>query len=254
MALGPEPMGHEARLALAHAIAAAARDRLGGDLLAAGIYGSLARGSDGPYSDIEMLCVLRTSDADLSHEWCTGPWKAEVNLLGRDTVLAQAAEVDERWPLTHGAFVHVLPLHDPEGFFPELRATALGQPRQKFAAAMRGLIVGELYEWVGKLRNARHRGETIPLPRIALDMALHGAFLIALAERHLYSTGSKVFAESLGLSGRPEGYDALCGMAMTGTLSDGAAVATACEGFWAGVLAWAAERGLRIIEERRVPF
>jgi kanamycin nucleotidyltransferase len=81
-----------------------------------GVYGSLARGADGPYSDIEMMCLLRTAGVERTVEWSHGPWKAEVNFLGYDVALRQAAEVDGDWPLAHGAYLNVLPLHDPERF------------------------------------------------------------------------------------------------------------------------------------------
>lgn len=53
MQIGPLPMAHEERLALARSIAARAQEVHGDNLLAAGAYGSLARGEDGPYSDVE---------------------------------------------------------------------------------------------------------------------------------------------------------------------------------------------------------
>lgn len=252
--IGPEPMDHQARLALARQMVERARAGHADELLAAGVYGSMARGTDGPYSDIEILCVLRTPDAEFTYEWTHGPWKAEVDFLGRDTALGKAAEVDGDWPLTHGSFVHLLALHDPKGFLPELAKTALSQPDARFDRAMRGLIVGELYEWIGKLRNARHRGHAAPLPEIAVDMAKRSAFLLGLANRHLYTTGSRVLEESLDLPGRPAGHDALCRMAMEGRLADATALALACEHLWAGLVEWAAARGLWIVEERPIPY
>jgi kanamycin nucleotidyltransferase len=59
MNFGPQPMTHKARLALAYEIANQIHAHYGDTVLAIGLYGSLARGTDGPYSDIEMWCVLR---------------------------------------------------------------------------------------------------------------------------------------------------------------------------------------------------
>jgi hypothetical protein len=42
--------------------------------------------------------------------------------------LREAAEVDVDWSITHEAYTRVLPVHDPTGFFPRLRDTALSQP------------------------------------------------------------------------------------------------------------------------------
>lgn len=254
MAGGPQPMARKERLTLARTIADRARALRGDDVLAVGLYGSLARGTDGPYSDIEILCVLRTTGEGYTREWVAGPWKAEVDFYGQDVLLEKAAGVDERWPLTHGAYVHVRALHDPDRFFPKLRGVVLNQPKEKFLAAMRELIVGDLYELVGKLRNARHFGHTAGLPMLVVHMALYGAFLVGLDNRHCYTSGTRAFEESLRLPGRPGGYDALCRLVMGGKLNNPEHVVGACEAFWSGVERWALTRGLTIEEPRWLPF
>lgn len=251
---GPQPMTRRERLALAREIADRARVSRGEDVLAAGLYGSVARGADGPYADSEILCVLKTSGEDYSHEWTTGPWKAEVNFVSRDRLFAQAAEVQGEWPLTHGAYIHTCPLYDPEGVFLQLRRIVRGQPGDTFATALRALIVGDIYELVGKVRNAQHLGHGAGLPMLAMHLARYGACLIGLADRHLYTSGSCMFEESLRIHGRPAGYDDLCRLVMDGTLSRPAEVVEVCEEFWAGVERWSAARGIQLEEPRRIPF
>jgi kanamycin nucleotidyltransferase len=246
---GPRPHTQAQRLQLAQEIAAQIHQHYGEHVLALGLYGSLGRGTDGPYSDIEMHCVLQGVTIDMAHEWSAGPWKAEVDVYDEETVLGMAAEVEGDWPLTHGAYVYVRPLYDPAGFFGRLRQAALNHPDEVFAAAMHELIVGELYEFIGKIRNAWDMGNTAALPAWTVDLARHGGYLIGLANRHLYSTSSTLLAESLGLAGRPDGYDALCGLVMSGRLADGAELVAAANRFWEGVEAWAAGRALPIVQE-----
>lgn len=114
---GPQPVTRDHRLQIARQIAGRLRRHYGEQLLALGLYGSLARGTDGPYSDIEMHCVLHGSGIEFCHEWSAGPWKAEVDVYSQDVLLAWAGEVDVDWPLTHGACVQVQVLHDPADFF-----------------------------------------------------------------------------------------------------------------------------------------
>lgn len=251
---GPQPMTQAERMALAHEIANRARELYDNQLLAVGLYGSLARGTDGPYSDLEMMCVLRSSDEDYVYEWAHGPWKAEVNFYSQDILLQEAAEVDERWPLTHGAYSYIRALYDPDEFFVKLSQVVAAQPEEKFTAVIRGVIVGELYEWVGKLRNAQHSGHTAYLPVLALDLARYGAYIIGLANRYCYSTGARALEEALTLPARPPGYDTLCQMVMQGDLGQPERIIAACEAFWAGIERWAAERRIRIEEEDKIPF
>lgn len=239
---------------MAWEIAERARDAQKSTLKAVGVYGSTARGQDGPYSDLEMLCVLGTPGEEFSYEWCYGPGKAEVNFYGEDVLLRKAAQVDGRWPLTHGAFLMVRPLIDPGGFFQQLRNVVRTRPREAFAAAIRATLVGELYELVGKLRNAMGAHKFASLPELALGMAKHGAFVIGLANQRCFSSGGRVLEEALDMPDRPAGFDELCRLAMSGQLSDPTVVAAACERFWAGLEAWAVAKGHTIVEPRRVPF
>jgi kanamycin nucleotidyltransferase len=246
---GPQPMERERRLELAYRIAERVQRHYRERTLAVGIYGSLARGSDGPYSDIEMHCVLQGSGIERCHEWSAGPWKAEVNVYSADVVLRWAAEVDVDWSITHGAYTQVLPVHDPTGFFPRLRDTVLSQPDEAFRRAVRDVIVGELYERIGKIRNARAMGNDACLPYLAVDLAKVGACLLGLAHRHLYGSSSRLFPESLTLPHRPDGYDRLCRMVMSGELSDATRVADTSDTFWLGIESWAEAHDLRIEHE-----
>ena len=51
-------MDRSRRLELARHIVDQIQDHYGDHVLAIGVYGSLARGTDGPYSDIEMHCTI----------------------------------------------------------------------------------------------------------------------------------------------------------------------------------------------------
>ena len=242
-------MDRSRRLALAGEIAAQVQHHYRDRILAVGVYGSLARGTDGPYSDIEMHCVVRGHGIDTCHEWSAGPWKAEVDVYSEDVVLGWASEVDVDWSLTHGAYTDVWALYDPNGFFPRLREVALSQPDPVFERAIRDVIVGELYERIGKVRNARVARHDACLPYLAVELAKFGALLLGLANRHLYATSTRLFEESLTLPGRPGGYDFLCRMVMAGELADPVRVCDASDAFWDGIERWAGARGIQIEQD-----
>jgi kanamycin nucleotidyltransferase len=238
-------MDRSRRRDLARHIVNQIQDRYRDDVLAIGVYGSLARGTDGPYSDIEIHCVVRGSGVDVCHEWSAGAWKAEVDVYSEDVVLQWASELDVDWPVTHGACTNVWALYDPTGFFSRLRDAALSHPDEVFQQVIRDVIVGEIYERIGKVRNARAANDAC-MPYLAVELAKCGACLLGLAHRHLYTTSTRMFEESLALSGRPEGYDILCRMVMAGELADAARIADAADAFWSGVERWAGGRGIQI--------
>src|SRR5512146_1679844 len=125
---GPQAFTHDERMQRACDIARRIQRHYGDHTLAIGLYGSLARAADGPFSDIEMHVIIEGDRLERRFEWSTGPWKAEVDVYSPGAALSQAAEFDEFWPVTHGAFVNVLPLYDPQAFFPRLREAALSHP------------------------------------------------------------------------------------------------------------------------------
>ncbi len=249
MTIGPDQIDHAHRMQIAEEIAGKLRDHFRERVVAISIYGSLAKGTDGPYSDIEMDCVLDGLDRDLAIEWCGGGWKAEIDLFSVGSILKKAAEVGPKWSISHGIYIHYIPIYDPTNLYIHRRKTALSQPETRFRRAMRDLIVEEMYGNQGKILNTAYRKDFTPLPLYAVLQARWGALLIGLANRYLYSTSARIFPESLELDGRPDGFDDLCRLVMSGTLSDPAQLLAACVCFWQGVEKWAQEKGIRLVED-----
>ncbi len=251
---GPQPLEREQRLALAQEIADRALATYQKKVRAIGLYGSTARGTDGPYSDIELFCVLDTTGEKYIHEWSHGSWKAEVDVFSKDVLVAEASQVDEQWPLTHGCYFYVQPLHDPDNFFAKLSHLAYSQPEEKFLTAIRGLITFDLYEYIGKLRNANYQKNKAFLPELACSITKCGALLVGLAHQHCYSTASRMLEESLLLDRKPAGYDALCHLVMSGDLRETQRIVETCEAFWTGVEQWIMLYNIEIEEPHKIPF
>lgn len=252
---GPVQISRSERLQTCHEIASRLHEVYGEKILAIGVYGSVARGTDGPFSDIEMFCVLVESSepVEFCYEWSAGPWKAEVGIYSAGVLLKTASTVEGRWPLTHGPFFSPLSLYDTNGFFPKLREAAESPTKEDFRRAINEVLLGEMYEYVGKLRNVSLNGPHTYLPYLAVHFAQYGAMLIGLHNRKLFSTGSMVLPEALQLPSRPEGFDQVAGMVMSGDLTEPSKIVSACEHFWNGLVEWAAEHDY-VISSQRIPF
>jgi kanamycin nucleotidyltransferase len=251
---GPQPQTHIDRLRILDRIVAELHQTYGDEVIAIGLYGSLGRGADGPYSDIELFCVVERPGLDFSHEWVYGPGKAEVNIFSPAAVRTAAQEVEERWALEAGAFVHCRPLFGDLAFFAELEALACSPPKEACDAMVRAMVVGELYEWMGKLRNDVARGESSFAPALACDFVSYVALMAALLHRQLYSTGSTLLAESLALPDLPDGYEAACRMVTAGKLNDPARIAATLEALWAGLGPWLTHHGIDLEPNTHWPW
>lgn len=246
---GPQPMNSKERHTKALEISVRFQQVYAEQVIAVGVYGSLARQTDGPYSDIEMFVVVQGEKIDKTYEWASKTWKAEVNVCSPDVLEGQAAMVESDWPITHGAFLHIWPIHDPTGFFPKLGQIVMTQPDEAFRVQMECLIVGEIFEMVGKVRNAVYNANADPLAAYMIELALYGARLVGLANRHSYRSFSQIFADSLNLAGLPDGYRELCGAAMCGDLRSPQLLLEICDSFWQGVETWAEARSLQIYSD-----
>lgn len=247
-------MDHHQRLKLAQKIAGRLTARYNSSLKAIGLYGSVARNQDGPYSDIEIFCVLKGSGETQNYEWCAGPWKAEVNVRGEEALRQEAAQLDGRWALTHGAFVNVLPLMDPEHYFDELRQLVMRHSPEDFRPLIEEELIGEVYELVGKIRNAFVQQNYQALLTLAVFLAQCTAYILGLAHRYLYQTASSILDEAVQLPHVPEGFVVLAHLVMAGDLSDCARVASACDDLWSGLVRWADERGYTLVAAREIPL
>ncbi|MNZ72459.1 Kanamycin nucleotidyltransferase [compost metagenome] len=254
---GPVKISREERLQICHEIASRLHEVYGDKIVAIGVYGSVSRGTDGPFSDIEMLCVLSVSESsesiEFSYEWLAGPWKAEVNVCSAEILIKTASTVEGRWPLTHGPFFSQLSLYDPEGFFPKLIEAAESPTKGDFRRAIHEVLVGEIYESVGKLRNVSLNGPRTYLPYLAVQFAQYGAMLVGLHNQKLFSTGAMVLPEALEMPNRPDGFDNVARMVMSGELGEPSKIVSACENFWNGLENWANEHDY-VIYSKRIPF
>lgn len=249
-----QPMDHQQRLRLAEKIAARLRERYGLSVKAIGLYGSLARNQDGPYSDIEMFCVLMGAAESHNYEWCAGPWKAEVNVRGEETLRQEAAQLDDKWALTHSAFVYILPLLDPEHYFDGLSELVMQHAPEDFRALIEEGLIFDIYERIGKVRNAFALQHFQALPTLAVLLAQRTTYILGLEHRHLYRTASSMLEEALTLPDLPEGFQALARLVMSGALTDASVVASACDVLWSGLVQWAKERGYTLVASREIPF
>ncbi len=241
---GPEAQARAARLSKVDELVRRLQALYPGQIAAIGLYGSLAREQDGPYSDIEMCCVLHTPEVETDYGWIYGLGKAEINVYGPDVARAQAEQVSARWPLSCGQFLRMRPLYGDPAVFEALRERVLAVPTERLRQEAHAMVVGELYEWMGKLRNAMAAQQYAQVPTLACRFAEWVALILALLRHTGYTSGGTVLPESLRLPDLPEGYAALCQRVMEGRLSPPDAVSAALEAVWSGLGPWLAGQGL----------
>ncbi len=137
---------------LAATIAAELHEREGRNLVAVGLYGSVARGEEREHSDIDLLVVVRRKRPWIRHGFRDGilvtvlqqtPEEAQAEVTGSHSGLNAAL----------GGWTSIRPLYDPTRLLARLKERAAKPSSQQFRiAAQRHFL--EAYEDLGKLWNA----------------------------------------------------------------------------------------------------
>lgn len=252
--IGPKKVTREERMKIAYSIANQVLERYGSKVQAIGIYGSLARKSDGLFSDIEMKCIFNSLKESFNYEWTAGDWKAEVNFESAEDIMEEANTVEEDWPLTHGQFFNILPVYDPNNFFHELKTKANSVESSKFKEAICRTLIEEMYEYIGKLRNVEFHGPYTFLPILAMKIATAGAMILGLHNKQFFTTSAQVLPEALALIDKPEGFDILCKLVLSGNLSDPKQIIAICENYWDSLLKWSSQHGYQIECSTVIPW
>ena len=118
---GPSSQNYNDRMTLVQQLSDRLQTLYRDNVVAIAVYGSVARQQDGPYSDIELLCVVAEPDMDVSFEWVYGVGKAEITVLGRNDARWEAKEVEIDWAISKGAFLDAQLIFGDEACLAELR-------------------------------------------------------------------------------------------------------------------------------------
>jgi len=214
------------------------------DIIAIGVYGSLALGNDGPFSDIEMHVVTKDGIKIKSYEFIYEKFKIEINTKQKNEFLNEAMMVDDSWAIRVGMFINILSIYDPNNFFNDVRKLPFHVPDAAIRETMREFMIWEPYETMAKIRNNYNCKNFNYLPLGAKDLIWQTSKLIGLANKQYYSTRARTFEESLKMNSKPSGYEELVFCVMDGKLNDKEYIYKLCEGLWLGLNDWYAELGI----------
>lgn len=238
MIVGPTATTREDKWAFVHVVQEKLRKRYPKEIIAIGVYGSMARGTDGPFSDIEMWVIIRDGLKMSGHEFIWDAFKVEIDVMERRAFYNLAKTIDDGWAIKAGTFVDVRALYDPELVFDVVKQLSMAISDERIHEVMREFMIWEPYETMAKLKNtiAEDHGSYVSLG--ATDLAWQTAQLIGLANKRYYTTRARTFEESLNMPCKPTGYGELVQAIMAGTLGDAAQVYALCESLWCGLNEW----------------
>jgi len=187
-------MSHAERIALAHSIKEALI-RKWNDVEAVGLIGSVARGEDARWSDLDMICIVKSSSGkdDLFFVYQEVPIWIEVR--SKSHILGRISEPMPEWPISACKWYDAIPLYDPLSIFQELRMFVDTLPQSFYIKGMEDSLLDALLE-LNKIRAAHEVGDVIEARDAAHRFAHNLALFIAYLNHTFYRRGFKsIFIE-----------------------------------------------------------
>lgn len=201
-------MTHGDRVALARELAQCILRKYGDAVLGITLYGSVARGADTSYSDIELRVVTDASVAEHDVEYVhRSGAKIEINYEQAENYLRRAASIDIDWPIWAAIYRQQLVLFERENFFAQARKATESVQDKYFRAAQAQLIAEDLYELVQKIRGAWEQKREENLRWFAGRFLWFSVLWLGLANRKYFTTGSTVWDEVRRFSILPKNFE-----------------------------------------------
>lgn len=210
MAAGLRPHTHEERLELARRLVPLWLTKFGDDLLAVAVSASVARGQDCAYSDLELDVFVRQKPADENEHYLqriVDGMLIEAIYHTPDEFLEDRMSIAPHWHMS--ASDQLVPIYNA-AFLEDLLAKVRSaqHPQQEFVrAATRERF--ELQESFSKVLNAIAQENREGMSLLIMDAALHTLRILALLNKHSFTTFSRYISEARTFVIKPERLDDL---------------------------------------------
>jgi len=150
------------KLRIAKRVVAQLRRKLLRDLIAAGVCGSVARGSAEAYSDIDLIVLVRKPNHDLPAYLIVNATYCSIKQVTLKGALSELSTPSDEFPQILGGYMKILPLHDPFGSTRRLEKKAASVSSELFRKSAE-IALFESFEDFCRAKNAFMKGDNVVL-------------------------------------------------------------------------------------------
>jgi len=191
-----ERSSHREKLRLANSIKEALLKKWD-DTEAVGLFGSVARGDDTQWSDLDMMCIVNSMSGkdDLFFMYRKVPVWVEVWSKNYLVEKIRHSEPGPEWPISVNKWFEVTPLYDPHNVFQELRSLIESLSESFYIKGAKESLLNA-YLWLTKIEAAQETGDEMEVREAAHHLAHDLAGYVAYLNRTFYKKGFKsIFKE-----------------------------------------------------------
>jgi len=234
--------GLEERRANAKKIAEKLIQLHGENILAIGLYGSVARGDCGPYSDVEIFVLTEKPIHIKENALVVNGVIYFIYCDMLEHVLEELKQADDHLAV-QPKYLTALWLYDPHNVRERILKAIKEIPDEQYHEAAQYALHG-LYEYYCKLQNACARKDLINAI-YALDTMLSiAAMLVAIINRKQYLTENSFYTQHVEFAKLPQGYSKYVEKVRLNKVRELDEVCETGRGLWASLLKIAQENGI----------
>lgn len=193
------------KLAIARKVIIRLRRKLGSNLIAAGLSGSVGRGTAEKYSDIDFLLIVRKAANNLPRFMIVDDNYCSLGFETWDRAIRQLTQPSHELPELLGGFTGILPIYDPQRLLPKLETRARKVPADVFRKSAE-LALLHSYEDFCRVKNAYLKGDRMVLKDNVLGVTHSAALVVASINRTSFPSDRMIFKAHREFSKLPDGF------------------------------------------------
>ena len=213
-------VSHEERLDIARQISTLILKKYGESVLVVCVIGSVAKKLERPYSDLEMICVLKDGVEVPITFYVYRGLVVEIAYPQESAFLKDAREMSLEWPLVADQFRNRIVLFERDGWLERLEEAVAQNDKTGMAEPLRIAAIA-ITEGLGSIRNAQFKADPWDLRERAFYMAWDAARLVFMLNRRYVLTTSWLWRQALECPVKPDDFaemvQTLLGMKAAGT-------------------------------------
>ncbi len=240
-------VSNEKRVEVARNIASLVQEKYENAVLAVCISGSTAKKLDRPYSDLEMICVVKDG-LDLPNKYYVyDGLLVEVDYPQETSFLKAARGLAHQWdwPIQADQYRNHIVLFDREGWMRKLAEAVAENDRADFTEAIRVVAIA-MTESLGAVRNADFKQDRLDLRTRAFYMAWDTARVVFLLNRKYVLTTSWFWKQLFECPEQPKDFRRLVEVVGGFIESTSGQLVEAVEELWQETMVMVRERSVTI--------
>jgi len=182
------------------------RRRLGSNLLAAGLCGSVSRGTADKYSDIDMFVILRKLADDWPRVQIVDGIYCGIDSYTPRSALSKISEPSPDLPEILGGFTNLMPLYDRRGILRRLQSRAKAVPPEVFRRSAELALLGS-YEDFCRAKSAYSRRDDVVFRDNVYLVTYSAALIVASLNQAAFASDREIFKAHKTFSRLPRHYE-----------------------------------------------